>query len=55
MNMLVESTMASLDDHVPLVVSPFGVVLIDCVALQVTGVALLADCKGQPFQKLGRL
>jgi hypothetical protein len=55
MNRLVESTMASLDEQVTLVMPPSGLFYSIVLLLLVTGVALLADHKGWPFQKQGRL
>jgi hypothetical protein len=43
--------MTSLDEHVTLVVSPFGPFYSSVFPLQVIGVASLADCKVRHFQK----
>jgi hypothetical protein len=55
MNRLVKSTMASLNELATLVASPFVPFYLVVLPLQVTDVILLADHKGQPFQKQGRL
>ena len=54
-NKLVKSIMASLDEHMTLVASPFGLFYLAVLPLCVSGVASLADCKVWPFQKQGRL
>jgi hypothetical protein len=55
MNSFVKNTMSLLDEHATLVVLPFGSFYSVVLHLWVTGVALLADRKGQPFQKQERL
>jgi hypothetical protein len=50
MNRRVQSTMATLDEYEILVASPFGPFYSAVFPLRVTGVALLVDRKGQPFQ-----
>jgi hypothetical protein len=40
--------MTSLDEQATLVASPFGSFYSIMLPLQVTGIALLADCAGQP-------
>jgi hypothetical protein len=48
MNRLVKSTMSSLDEHMTLVASPLVPFYSAMLPLRVTGIALLADYKGQP-------